>query len=305
MNVSGGQYSDWFDDLLSSDARTLEINEPEQPLICEMPSGLELSLSDFPTVTPDFASRLMASTSASRRQALSDAADETGLGNLFSSLFPSPQQEYENEFLQAVMASTADVWSEKLKGQKPDYVPPKMVAVTSFASTACHMPVLPGDAPRYCPADTTAYVSPLFFGLLRSKFNLSNTVFGDASVIAHEVGHHVQRFLGLDNQIGPASGMNMSPNEKAMRNELQADCFAGIWLHDVQQEIGPLTPNEVRSVLEPVALLGDDLGQLLAGKPINPSAFDHGSRDQRLTWFLKGFATGRLKDCNTFGASNL
>ena len=138
-----------------------------------------------------------------------------------------------------------------------------------------------------------------FYDELKERFGAPGE-FAQAYVLAHELGHHVQKLIGVEGKVHAAEERNpQAANQLSERLELQADCFAGIWGHSTDQR-KLLDPGEVKEGLNAAAAVGDDRLQKMAGRAVNPETFTHGSSQQRMDWFQKGFSSGDMKDCNTF-----
>jgi uncharacterized protein len=153
------------------------------------------------------------------------------------------------------------------------------------------------SGPFYCPADQKAYIDLSFFEELRLRFKAPGD-FAQAYVLAHEIGHHVQHLLGLDQKAGGAR----RNNEMSVRLELQADCLAGIWGHSTAQR-NILEQGDVEEALNAAAAIGDDRIQKASGRNVNADTFTHGSSRQRVEWFRRGLQTGDFKSCDTFASS--
>jgi predicted metalloprotease len=155
--------------------------------------------------------------------------------------------------------------------------------------------------PFYCPLDEKVYIDLGFYDELRTKFGASGD-FAQAYVIAHELGHHVQHLLGTDSQVRRATQSNPDEgNQLSVRLELQADCYAGVWGRSTQQR-DKLSQGDIEEGLAAAASVGDDRILKQSGRPVNTDSFTHGSSEQRMSWFRKGFESGDPRACDTFGA---
>lgn len=203
------------------------------------------------------------------------------------------------------------VWSEELPKQTGvDYVPPDLRLFSGAVATGC------GNAtsdvgPFYCPPDHTAYFDVSFFQELVDRFGSSGGPLAQEYVVAHEVGHHLQAQLG---DIGRAQRDPQGAESGAVRTELQADCYAGIWAHYAdktpapggsQPFLRPLSDTDVQDALSAASAVGDDRIQRAAQGRVNPEAWTHGSSQQRQSWFLTGYTTGQVAACDTYSARDL
>ncbi|HSH17885.1 MAG TPA: neutral zinc metallopeptidase [Candidatus Saccharimonadales bacterium] len=197
-------------------------------------------------------------------------------------------------FAGAVLGSTNEVWNGIFSQSGKTYDEPKLVLFRSTTNSAC------GGAtsqvgPHYCPADETIYLDETFFDELTNRLGAQGGDVAEAYVLAHEVGHHVQHELGTMDQVQGGEGANSD----AVRLELQADCFAGIWAHSVAQ-LGIFEQGEIHEAIDAAEAVGDDRIQQKVQGQVNPESWTHGSSEQRASWFNRGFETGRPSDCNTF-----
>ncbi|GIU32359.1 hypothetical protein TUM4637_25230 [Shewanella hafniensis] len=205
-------------------------------------------------------------------------------------------QDENVQFVAAILGTTETVWGQLLKGQ---YREPKLVLYRNMTSTGCGM----GQAqsgPFYCPADSKVYIDLSFLDELKTLGAPGDFAF--AYVIAHEVGHHVQNLLGTSAKVRQAqqSGSKVQANQLSVALELQADCYAGIWGHYVNQQLNLLEAGDLAEGIAAASAVGDDRLQKMAGRAVQPDAFTHGSSAQRVKWFKTGFDSGNLASCNTF-----
>ncbi|MGN2637224.1 KPN_02809 family neutral zinc metallopeptidase [Nocardia takedensis] len=220
-----------------------------------------------------------------------------------------------NKYVDCRVALTAisldAIWGEQLPAQTGKrYVDPEVVLFSGATNTGC------GNAtsevgPFYCPADRTAYFDVTFFDELTTRFGANSGPLAQEYVVAHEIGHHIQNVRG---DIVQAQQDPRGPQSGAVRTELQADCYAGIWAHYAdktpapgsdQPFLKPLSDNDVRDALSAAAAVGDDRIQQAAQGRVNPEAWTHGSSEQRQKWFLSGYRTGQVRACDTYSARDL
>jgi predicted metalloprotease len=196
-------------------------------------------------------------------------------------------------------------WGDYLPQRGVKYPPPGAVIFSEATNTAC------GSAtsevgPFYCPGDTTAYFDPGFFQVLETRFGSSGGPLAQEYVVAHEFGHHVQNLLGT---LGYAQQDPQGPQSGAVRVELQADCFAGIWAHHAsdpgtgQPFLEPLTQKDIQDALSAASSVGDDRIQKSVTGRVNPEGWTHGSSEQRQAWFTRGLKSGDINQCNTFAGA--
>ncbi len=216
---------------------------------------------------------------------------------------PAPKDPM-GQFVATVLADTEDVWRQQFQAQGGSYQDPKLVLFRGATPTACGT----GQSamgPFYCPGDQKVYIDLAFYQTLRDKLGAPGD-FAQAYVIAHEVGHHVQNLLGITGKVDAQRGRipEARMNALSVRLELQADCLAGVWAHHAQRNRQVLEQGDVEEALNAAAQIGDDKLQAGSGA-IRPESFTHGTSAQRVSWFKRGIASGRMADCNTFDARTL
>ena len=217
---------------------------------------------------------------------------------------PPPSDETAR-FVSKVLASTEDTWNEVFRASGRQYEEPKLVLFSGMTPTACGT----GQAamgPFYCPGDQKVYIDLTFFRELKDRFHAPGE-FAQAYVVAHEVGHHVQNLLGISDQVQAARQRagKAEANALSVRLELQADCLAGVWGKRTDAMKNILEPGDLEAALAAATAIGDDRLQQQAQGRIVPESFTHGSSEQRVRWFKRGFETGDINQCNTFKASRL
>jgi len=215
----------------------------------------------------------------------------------------SAEQNQLADFVSVVLADTEDAWSTIFAEAGQRYVEPTLVLFTDRVQSACGMA---GAAmgPFYCPADQQIYIDLGFYDELRARFRAPGD-FAQAYVIAHEVGHHVQNLLGVSEQVQNAKrGLSkIEANALSVRLELQADCFAGVWANHAQRTRDILEPGDIEEALNAASAIGDDRIQRQTGGAVAPDSFTHGSSEQRVRWFKRGFETGDGGRCDTYSVS--
>jgi predicted metalloprotease len=215
----------------------------------------------------------------------------------------SPRDE-QKEFVARVLGDTEDVWGAAFQQNGGRYQPPKLVLFRGQASSACGL-ASSATGPFYCPGDQDVYLDLEFFQQLSKRFGAPGD-FARAYVIAHEVGHHVQNQLGLMAQVQQKSerASDATRNALSIRQELQADCFAGVWGHSAQKR-GLIDTSDVESGIAAASSVGDDRLQQRSRGYVVPESFAHGTSAQRVRWFKAGLDSGDLRRCDTFGAREL
>lgn len=236
--------------------------------------------------------------------------DPTALVKTLSSQTRTPQTQHVStqedrelvSFVSVVLADTEDVWTQLFKENSDVYNEPTLVLFSDHVQSAC------GSAssqvgPFYCPADQKVYIDLSFQKELRDRYHAAGD-FAMAYVVAHEVGHHVQNLLGISTKVHNERGRlsEKEYNKLVKRLELQADFFAGVWAH-YQDQNNLLDSNDIEEALTAASAIGDDRLQKQARGYVVPDSFTHGTSDQRVRWFYKGYTSGRMQDGNTFKLS--
>ncbi|GAB7537358.1 KPN_02809 family neutral zinc metallopeptidase [Burkholderia sp. 3C] len=220
----------------------------------------------------------------------------------------TPSQANQNDpravFTRKVLGNIERTWSHVFPTQlNRDYSPPTLVMFEHATPTACGTGQT-AMGPFYCPADRKVYIDLAFYDELRRKFGAGGD-FAQAYVIAHEVGHHVQKLLGISDKVD-AARQRMSQtqaNRLSVRLELQADCFAGVWAYNAQQANRQLIePGEFEQGLKTASAIGDDTLQRRSQGYVVPDAFTHGTSEQRVAWLQRGMQRGDVRDCDTFAS---
>src|SRR5690606_18757797 len=211
----------------------------------------------------------------------------------------SQVSDEEAQFVSVVLAETEDVWNGIFQSQGQCYTEPGRVLCTNQIQSACGY-ASSASGPFYCPGDSRVYIDLGFFRELAQRFAASGD-FAQAYVIAHEVGHHVQNLVGVLPEFNRQRQRmsQLEANQMSTRVELQADCFAGIWAHFTAQK-GLLEDGDIEEALNAAHQIGDDTLQKRTQGYVVPESFNHGTSEQRMTWFANGFRNGRLADCDTF-----
>jgi len=206
------------------------------------------------------------------------------------------------QFVAKVLGSTEDVWTKVFERSGAQYRPPTLVLYDGLTRTACGT----GQAamgPFYCPNDEKLYVDLSFYRDLQNRFHAPGD-FAEAYVVAHEVGHHVQKLTGQFRRLEVARGRAQGASGVSVRMELQADCYAGVWGHYAGM-MNELDPGDLQEALNAATAIGDDRLQQQTQGRVVPESFTHGTSAQRTRWFKRGFDSGRPQDCDTFSAASL
>jgi predicted metalloprotease len=213
-----------------------------------------------------------------------------------------PRDEAEKplvQFVSFVLDDTQKTWEQVLPQQAgAPYRHARLVLFRNHTQSACGG-AESATGPFYCPADEKVYIDLGFYDELKRRFGAPGE-FAQAYVLAHEVGHHVQKILGIESKVQQLQRSNPAEaNPLSVKTELQADCFAGVWAHSTQQR-GLLEAGDVKSALHAAAAVGDDHIQQMTRGRVQPETFTHGSSQQRMDWFDRGLNTGSIAACNTF-----
>lgn len=217
----------------------------------------------------------------------------------------NPRQQELAQFVSVVLADTEDTWNAIFSARGSRYQEPVLVLFTGRVQSACGA-ASSAVGPFYCPGDRKLYIDLSFFDDLARRHQAPGD-FAQAYVVAHEVGHHVQTLLGISERVR-AAGRGRSEaevNALSVRQELQADCFAGLWGHAANQQRQLLDPGDLEEALAAATAIGDDRLQREAGRQVVPDSFTHGSSAQRVKWFRRGFDGGDFDACDTFSAERI
>ena len=209
------------------------------------------------------------------------------------------------DFVSVVLADTEDTWTEIFAQYNGSYREPTLVLFSGAVESACGY-AQSAVGPFYCPGDQKVYIDLSFYRDLKNRYNAPGD-FAQAYVIAHEVGHHVQNLLGISEQVYKAQqrSSQTEANRLSVMQELQADCFAGVWAHNAHESRQILEEGDIEEGLNAASSIGDDRLQRQAQGHVTPDSFTHGSSAQRVRWFKKGLDSGDIEACNTFEAKSL
>jgi hypothetical protein len=206
------------------------------------------------------------------------------------------------DFVATVLADTEDTWRPLFRDIGREYRDPKLVLFSSAVQSACGIAGA-ATGPFYCPQDQKVYLDLDFFRALRDRFRAPGD-FAQAYVIAHEVGHHVQKLLGISDRVMAERGRGGAQgNAASVRLELQADCLAGVWAYHANRARHVLEAGDIEEALGAAAAIGDDRLQRQTGGRVAPETFTHGTSQQRVRWFTRGIESGDLRQCDTFGGA--
>lgn len=219
------------------------------------------------------------------------------------SSWPRPPTAQENQladFVSVVLADTEDTWEKEFREIGRNYRPPTLVIFDGVVASACGQ-ASGATGPFYCPRDQKVYIDLSFYRQLRQQLGAPGD-FAQAYVVAHEVGHHVQHQLGIEQKVTqmkqrlPAA----QANQLSVRLELQADCLAGVWAHATAKQRRTLEEGDIEEAMNAAARIGDDALQRQSTGRVRPDSFTHGTSQQRQRWFATGLKTGDINSCDTF-----
>ena len=216
-----------------------------------------------------------------------------------------PGADPMREFVSVVLADTEKTWHEVFRRYGKTYEEPKLVLFSGAVQSACGF-AQAAMGPFYCPEDHRVYIDLSFYEDLKSRFKAPGD-FAQAYVIAHEVGHHVQNLLGITDQVQAAMqrSSRAEANRLSVKMELQADCLAGVWGYHADKSRRILEAGDLEEALGAASAIGDDRIMKQTRGTIAPESFTHGTSEQRVHWFRRGFETGDLNQCNTFKGSDV
>jgi hypothetical protein len=216
-----------------------------------------------------------------------------------------PAEEELRDFIATVLKDTEDIWTDLFATAGGTYRKPTLVLFRDSVQSAC------GGAsaamgPFYCPGDEKIYIDLSFYDDLAKRYN-SPGDFAQAYVLAHEVGHHVQNLLGASDQVHAQRDQlsETDYNKLSVRLELQADFYAGVWAHYAHHDLGVIERGDIEEAMRAASAIGDDKLQKQMQGYVVPDSFTHGSSEQRMKWFMKGFETGDLREGDTFSVRDL
>ncbi len=209
------------------------------------------------------------------------------------------------DFVSAVLGETEDVWREVFARNGQTYREPKLVLFSGMVQSACGT-AESAVGPFYCPGDEKVYLDMSFFQELNQRLGAPGD-FAQAYVIAHEIGHHVQGLLGISGKVEQmrARATEAESNQLSVRLELQADFLAGVWAHYAQERMAVLEPGDLEEALNAASMIGDDRLQRRSQGYVVPDVFTHGTSEQRVRWFRRGYESGDLSRGDTFGTESL
>jgi uncharacterized protein len=226
------------------------------------------------------------------------AGGTTGEPVASDSVTGSPEEEKQVQFVSFVLDDAQSTWERLFQARGQTYQHAKLVLFRDAIQSACGF-AQTASGPFYCPGDQKVYIDLGFYDELQHRFGAPGD-FAEAYVLAHELGHHVQRLMGTEARVREAQERRPDmANDYSVRLELQADCYAGVWGHETAQR-QVLEAGDVEEGLAAAAAVGDDRVQRMSGEGVHPEVFTHGSSEQRVGWFKRGLESGRPENCDTF-----
>ncbi|WP_299187794.1 neutral zinc metallopeptidase [uncultured Psychrobacter sp.] len=239
-------------------------------------------------------------------------------GGTSTSTEPATGDDRDTQFVKVVLADTEEVWHQIFNEGGQTYQEPSLILFNGQVSSACGSATA-ATGPFYCPGDQTIYLDTSFFAEMRQNLGISRDQqgsgdienqgragdFAQAYVISHEVGHHVQTLLGITQQVNEASRQvtRTQANKLSVLQELQADCFAGVWAQRNQQRVQFLEPGDIDEAINAASQIGDDRLARASGRAVTPDSFTHGTSQQRVQWFTRGLESGNVQSCDTFSGA--
>lgn len=240
----------------------------------------------------------------------------TGGGN--TSTQPATSDDRDTRFVKVVLADTEEVWHQIFNEAGSTYKEPSLILFNGQVSSACGS-ASAATGPFYCPGDQTVYLDTSFFVEMRQSLGITGDEqgsgdsenqgkagdFAQAYVISHEVGHHVQTLLGITQQVNEASRQvtRAQANKLSVMQELQADCFAGVWAQRNQERVQFLEAGDIDEAINAASQIGDDRLARAGGGAVVPDNFTHGTSQQRVQWFTHGLESGNVQACDTFSGA--
>lgn len=235
-------------------------------------------------------------------QVLQQTGPAQGTNNAYA---PSAAEDEAAEFVSVVLRETEVFWHEQFKAMGDQYREPTLVLFHGSVESGCGG-ATSAVGPFYCPLDQTIYVDLDFYNELHNRFGAPGD-FAMAYVLAHEVGHHVQTLLGISEKVRALKerSSEKEANTLSVRQELQADFFAGVWAHYADRMQSLLEEGDIEEAMNAASAVGDDKLQKQSQGYVVPDAFTHGTSEQRMKWFYKGYTTGDISQGDTYGAEDL
>ena len=218
---------------------------------------------------------------------------------------PSAEEQQLADFVAVVLADNEDTWKALFRQRGLVYREPTLVLFSGAVQSACGF-AQAAMGPFYCPGDQKVYIDLSFYQDLKNQLH-SPGDFAQAYVVSHEIGHHVQKLLGISDRVSAQRRVlsKRDYNKLSVRLELQADCFAGVWAHNADRVHQIVEPGDIEEALNTASHIGDDRLQKQARGYVTPDSFTHGTSAQRVRWFRRGYEAGTMDACDTFGATTL